>query len=97
MGVIDEIPPSVLRRFRPPIAIRVAVESGRPIRVAIDRQRMPGGVVEQAAGPWRISGGWWESGRWNRDEWDVALSDGTVCRLFRDRDADGWWLEGVVD
>jgi protein ImuB len=93
----SEIPPSVLRRFRPPIAIRVAVENGRPIRVAIDRQRLPGGAVEQAAGPWRISGGWWESGRWNRDEWDVALSDGTVCRLFRDRDADGWWLEGVVD
>ena len=90
-------PPSVLRRFRPPLAVRVAVDGGRPVRVAIDRQRMPGGVVQQAAGPWRTSGGWWESGRWNRDEWDVALSDGTVCRLFRDRDGDRWYLEGVVD
>jgi protein ImuB len=90
-------PPSLLRRFRPPLAVRVAVDGGRPVRVAIDRQRMPGGAVQQAAGPWRTSGGWWESGRWNRDEWDVALSDGTVCRLFRDRDGDRWYLEGVVD
>ncbi len=66
----------VLRRFRPPVAIRVTVERGRPVRVAIDRRGMPGGVVQQAAGPWRSSGGWWESLRWNRDEWDVALDGG---------------------
>ena len=49
-----------LRRFRPPVAVRVAVEHGRPARVAIDRRGMPGGVVQQAAGPWRTSGGWWD-------------------------------------
>jgi protein ImuB len=102
------VPPSslVLRRFRPPIAIRVAVEGGRPVRVAIDRQRMPGGTVLQAAGPWRTSGGWWQPDRchrdqwrggWNRDEWDVGLSDGAVCRLFFDRDAEQWFLEGIFD
>src|SRR4029450_12036960 len=26
-----------LRRFRPPVVIRVAVEGGRPVRIAIDR------------------------------------------------------------
>jgi protein ImuB len=65
--------------------------------VAIDRRGMPGGRVEQAAGPWRTSGGWWETGRWDRDEWDVALSDGAVCRLFCDRESGLWFLEGVVD
>jgi protein ImuB len=90
-------PPSGLRRFRPPVAVRVTVERGRPARVAIDRRGMPGGRVEQAAGPWRTSGGWWEAGRWDRDEWDVALSDGAVCRLFRDRESGLWFLEGVVD
>ena len=100
---------AVLRRFRPPIAIRVAVERGRPRHVFIDRRGMPGGHVEQCAGPWRSSGAWWkerpgESGNmagasrpWNRDEWDVALSDGSVCRLFQARDTEHWFLDGVID
>jgi protein ImuB len=98
---------AVLRRFRPPIAIRVAVERGRPRHVFIDRRGMPGGAVEQCAGPWRSSGAWWkeQSGQlpsgasrpWNRDEWDVALSDGSVCRLFQTRDTDHWFLDGIID
>jgi protein ImuB len=86
-----------LRRFRPPIAARVAVERGRPARVAIDRRGMPGGVVRQAAGPWRSSGNWWDGQRWNRDEWDVAFEDGAVCRIFQERNADGWFVEGIYD
>jgi protein ImuB len=90
-------PPLVLRRFRPPVAIRVAVEAGRPARVAIDRRGMPGGAVQEAAGPWRTSGGWWESHRWDRDEWDVALDGGAVCRLFQDRDSGQWFADGIYD
>ena len=37
------------------------------------------------------------SGPWSRDEWDVALADGAVYRIFRDRTTDGWFIEGVVD
>jgi protein ImuB len=77
--------------------VRVAVEAGRPVGVAIDRRGMPGGSVRQAAGPWRVSGGWWEPERWNRDEWDVALGDGSVCRLVRDRETGKWFVEGVFD
>jgi len=89
----------ILRRFRPPIAIRVTVERGRPIRMAIDRRGMPGGPVERAAGPWRTSGAWWAgpASAWDRDEWDAALRDGSVCRLFRDRITDGWFLDGILD
>jgi protein ImuB len=91
-------PEPCLRRFRPPIAIRVTVDRGRPVRVAIDRRGMPGGAVEQQAGPWRTSGAWWDGGgAWDRDEWDVALSDGSLCRLFHDRLLDRWFLEGVLD
>jgi hypothetical protein len=97
---------SVLRRFRPPVAIRVTVERGRPKFVFIDRRGMPGGHVEQCAGPWRSSGAWWKESTevpgavvrpWNRDEWDVALSDGSVCRLFQARDTERWFLDGVMD
>jgi protein ImuB len=35
--------------------------------------------------------------QWDRDEWDVALADGPTYRLFRERNSDKWFLEGVVD
>jgi len=87
----------VLRRFRPPVAVRVTVERGRPIRVAIDRRGMPGGQVARAAGPWRTSGAWWGGEAWDRDEWDAALSDGSICRLFQDRITGRWFLDGILD
>jgi protein ImuB len=36
-------------------------------------------------------------GNWNRDEWDVALTDGAVYRIFRDCDAGGWFIDAIVD
>jgi protein ImuB len=36
-------------------------------------------------------------GPWSRDEWDVALADGAVYRIFRDRVTDGWFIDAVVD
>ena len=89
----------ILRRFRPPVAVRVAVDRGRPVHVAVDRRGMPGGDVDRAAGPWRTSGAWWDpkSAAWDRDEWDAALSDGSICRLFYDRVNECWFLEAVLD
>ena len=34
---------------------------------------------------------------WDRDEWDVSLSDGAVYRVFRDRDANSWFIDAIVD
>lgn len=34
---------------------------------------------------------------WDRDEWDVSLSDGAMYRVFRDRSTDAWFIDGVVD
>jgi protein ImuB len=34
---------------------------------------------------------------WDRDEWDVSLSDGAVYRVCRDRDADRWFIDAIVD
>jgi hypothetical protein len=34
---------------------------------------------------------------WDRDAGDVALADGMVCRIFRDRATDGWFIDAVVD
>ena len=81
------------------MAVRVTVERGRPVQLAIDRRGMPGGPIDRSAGPWRTSGAWWTDarGRWDRDEWDVALGDGTICRLFQQRETGTWFLEGVLD
>jgi len=105
-------PSIALRRFRLPIPARVLIEHGRPISVRTDRQSLQGGRVQTSAGPWRTSGEWWKTaaapaaaeldalrGRvgWNRDEWDVALSDGAIYRVFEDRDSGRWFIDAVVD
>jgi protein ImuB len=94
-------PAVALRRFRFPVPARVRVESGKPSRVTTDRRGLDGGRVETCAGPWRTSGAWWgeppHATPWDRDEWDVALSDGAIYRLFRERDTEAWFLDGVVD
>ena len=47
----------MLRRFRVPVAARVRVQKGRPVRVMAPR--VPAGEVVHWAGPWRTSGQWW--------------------------------------
>jgi protein ImuB len=49
----------VLRRFRIPVPASVAVQDGRPARVATSRHGLRCGKVEACAGPWRTSGEWW--------------------------------------
>ncbi len=97
---------SALRRCRQPVPARVAVVDGRPVRVTTDRRGFTGGAVTQCAGPWRTSGEWWrgetsalrvETSGWDRDEWDVSLSDGGVYRVCRDRDANSWFIDAIVD
>jgi len=93
-------PRLAIRRFRFPIPARVRVDLGIPVRVTSDRRGISGGKVETYAGPWRTSGGWWVEDIkkcWERDEWDVTLSDGATYRVFRERDTDAWFIEGVVD
>jgi protein ImuB len=94
---------SALRRCRQLVPARVAVVEGRPVRVTTDRRGFTGGAVTHCAGPWRTSGHWWAEGAgrpvlpWDRDEWDVSLSDGAVYRVCRDRDADRWFIDAIVD
>ena len=97
-------PVLTLRRFRLPIPARVRVNDSRPEYVSIDRRGTSGGGVTVCAGPWRTSGEWWGPLRggacgasWDRDEWDVTVSGGPTYRLFRSRETDRWFVEGVVD
>ncbi|MDA1278355.1 MAG: DNA polymerase Y family protein [Verrucomicrobia bacterium] len=51
--------------------------------------------IENAQGPWRSSGNWWDDQPWQRDEWDVQARDGTLYRLSHQ--SNGWFVEGVYD
>jgi protein ImuB len=85
-------PGLALRRFRPARAARVALASGQPGFVAAENIR---GKVLEFAGPWRTSGDWWTSNPWARDEWDIALSDGALYRIYCE--PSGWFVEGSYD
>src|ERR1019366_96129 len=85
-------PGLALRRFRPARADRVALALAQPRFVAAENIR---GKVLEFAGPWRTSGDWWTSNPWARDEWDIALSDGALYRIYCE--PSGWFVEGSYD
>jgi protein ImuB len=81
-----------LRAIRPPRAARVQMASGQPVHVQAEGVR---GHVVSFAGPWRTSGDWWTADPWARDEWDVALSDGALYRIYSEHGR--WFVEGSYD
>jgi protein ImuB len=96
-----------MRRLRPWVAAEVEMYAGRPISMVA---RSIAGHVVACAGPWRTSGEWWrasgdtgdseelsDGGGWAHDEWDIALSDGTLCRLVWDHRRRAWFLAGIYD
>ncbi|HMH51043.1 MAG TPA: DNA polymerase Y family protein [Candidatus Acidoferrum sp.] len=87
-------PRMMLRRAEPPLAVSVETGDGRPRWLTSEGTRAR---VLACAGPWRISGEWWDTRAWARDEWDVLLSDTRLCRLAHDRLANHWHLVGLYD
>ena len=82
------------RVLRPPRAAQVDLISGVPRRISAGAVR---GRIVRMAGPWRTSGDWWTGDPWDRDEWDLALDNGALYRVFYDRLAGRWFLEGSYD
>ena len=89
---ISAAPRLALRLFRPARAARVAIASSQPSFVTAEGIR---GKVIERAGPWRTSGDWWTLDPWQRDEWDIALSDGALYRIYCE--PRGWFVEGAYD
>ncbi len=88
------------RIFRPPLKASIRLESDIPARLTAAGGKAQAGLrgrVIRAAGPWRTSGDWWAPTRWARDEWDVQLEDGSVCRIYRDAITGTWFVEGIYD
>ena len=65
------------------------------------------GKILWSAGPWRSSGDWWteqsekdQAGAWDREEWDVALANGTgvaLYRIYRDMGSGEWFADASYD
>jgi protein ImuB len=87
--------PLALRRLRPPRPVQVDTRDGCPIRVR-DTTGLDA-AIETAAGPWRLSGHWWDTKAWAHDEWDIALPDATLWRLSHDRLTNHWFLTALYD
>jgi protein ImuB len=51
-------------------------------------------TVQHVTGPWRIEEGWFASPV-ARDEYDVQLDTGEICRIYRQ--GDRWYLRGSYD
>ena len=81
------------RRFRPPEPAQVQLEQ-QPVHVSC---RLVRGSVRNARGPWFTSGHWWMNDAWNREEWDIALHNAALYRLFRDLETGAWFVEGNYD
>jgi protein ImuB len=90
------IPNPAFRYYRPGLPATVDLDRNRPIRITASGIH---GKVLNAAGPWRTSGGWWTTTAWNRDEWDVALTNGSLYRIYLDsqRTDPNWFIEGSYD
>ncbi len=96
LGVRDESAPEEhralglpLRRFRPPFPAQVHLQRHLPAQVFSEKAH---GEIIDAAGPYRVSGQWWDRAAWAVEEWDVELSDGALYRLAKR--VDSWFIEG---
>jgi protein ImuB len=90
-------PRMALRRLRPPLTVRVALNAGQPTVFHDGRQSYK---VATSFGPWRSCGSWWSVDGWDSEEWDVlAESQGAplACLLVMDRGKHEWRLEAFYD
>jgi protein ImuB len=83
-----------LRAFRPAAALEVFESGGRLDYV---RGRGLGGRVVHLAGPWRLRGEWWTTDPYDREYYDVELTDGGLYRIFHDGRTCRWFADGIYD
>jgi protein ImuB len=81
-----------LHRFRPRLPAQVHLQRHVPVLVFSEKAH---GEVIDAAGPYRVSGQWWDRQAWAVEEWDIELGGGGLYRLSKHQQA--WFLEGCYD
>lgn len=74
-----------------PLVIKTQDDDEDTKRLRID------GRVQVASGPWGLEEEWWGKGDRQRDYWDVELQRGGLYRIFRQRQTNDWFVDGVYD
>jgi protein ImuB len=82
-----------LHALRPPLPAEPRLDRGRLRYLFADGIA---GQVLSLAGPFRVRDGWWTQPLL-RDYYDVELSDGAVYRVYHDRVADRWHIDGIYE
>jgi protein ImuB len=84
----------VIRIFRPALEARVRLVEQAPKNVVAAGVK---GAVVRSAGPWKTAGEWWADTAWSREEWDVALDDGGLYRIYQESQTQDWFVQGIYD
>ena len=93
--LVDRQPRIALRRLRPPHPVHVRCLDLKPVAFHDGHHNYS---ITVAYGPWRSSGCWWAAGDWDRDEWDVLITQEQCAHLLvNDRRLNRWFLEAVYD
>jgi protein ImuB len=94
----SEGPRMALRRMRPPLPVRVAIQEMKPAAFRDAENRFE---ISAAYGPWRSSGCWWSKNEWEVEEWDVLATrendTSVACLLVCDCARNEWRLEAFFD
>jgi protein ImuB len=87
-----------MRAIRPAEHVAVTLRDRRPESFFFRGKRY---LVEQAYGPWVMSGEWWNQALWSHQQWDlVARSHDDVllcCCLTYERTQDCWRMIALYD
>jgi protein ImuB len=83
-----------MRLFRPALHAQVQVVELMPRNVLAAGVR---GHVLRYAGPWKTAGEWWTDTAWSREEWDVALDNGALYRIYQESANHEWFVHGIYD
>jgi protein ImuB len=81
-----------LRRFRKRKSAKVLLDGNKPVHV---RAPATEGVAVAQAGPYPLSGNWWDERAWGRVEWDIQVANGMLLRCHVSED--GWAIDGIYD
>ena len=80
-----------LRRFRPPANAAIFISEDRHLQ----SDRVRGQIVDQA-GPFLLSGNWWDEKAWARAEYDMQLENDELVRAHETEEG-AWKLDGIYD
>jgi protein ImuB len=96
--LVSSQPRSAMRRLRPAESTTVTLRENRPATFVFQQKRF---IIEQAYGPWMMSGDWWNSNLWNLQQWDLLARshDGSslCCCLAHELVHNCWLMVALYD